>query len=153
MKVVLDSAGILNFRNLPEGDYITTAEVKEEIKDIGSKLLLEARKIKTMLPSKESLKKAEKTAEKTGDIKKLSRADLSVIALCIEIKDCILITDDYSVQNTAKELGIKYKGVLFGEIKEKRKYRMKCPSCAREFSASTEECSDCGAKLKRIKFI
>lgn len=151
MKIVLDAAGILNFRNLPEGEYCTTAEVKDEIKDLESKALFEIRKIKTMLASKESLEKVRECAEKTGDLLKLSKADLSILALCLDLKDCLLMTDDYSVQNVSKELNIEFKGILFKKIKEKRVYKMKCPACAKEYKIETDECFVCGTKLKRIK--
>ena len=99
MKIVLDAAGILNFKNLPDRQYHTTVEIRDELKDMSSKALFEARRIKTTLASEKNIEKVKQAAEKPGDIEKLSKADISVIALCLDLKDCILITDDYAVQN------------------------------------------------------
>ena len=53
---------------------------------------------------------------------KLSSADISIVALSFEFKEqgeiFVVITDDYSVQNSLKKMGISFQGVIYKEIKK-----------------------------------
>ena len=57
-------------------------------------------------PIMESVDKIINTANHLGDIKKLSKADISILSLAYQLNKT-LVSDDYSIQNVAKFLGIK----------------------------------------------
>ena len=119
MKTVLDSAAILNSFtgfDLSEGEFLTVREVINEMKDFASRTktqaAIESNQLKVKMPSADSVKKI-----KSFDARrKLSKTDLSVLALALDEQPCILITDDYAVQSVAKQLKIDFKGVAFKEI-------------------------------------
>lgn len=63
----------------------TTPKVVEEVKDTNSKLFLEslinAGKVKVLMPSKESIEIVKKKALETGELDELSDADIELLAL------------------------------------------------------------------------
>lgn len=149
MKYVLDSNAIINTTLLIEADFYTTPEVEAELKDMRSKAVLHAKNVKKMLPKKEHVQKVLRAAEETGDAWLLSKADVSVLALALEL-GIVLLSDDYDVQNVAKKLGVEVQNVLFAKIKTKRRYYSFCPACKREFKNVRDgECPVCGTKLRR----
>ncbi|MFC2174728.1 hypothetical protein ACFLQ2_02550 [archaeon] len=108
---VLDAAAIINAA-LAEG--VTVPEVLGELKDFESRELAQARVSEGLLivksPSPESV-----AAVKPKASPRLSKTDLQVLALAFELKQEI-ITDDYSLQASAKRLGIKFRPVIFPGI-------------------------------------
>ena len=108
---VLDAAAFIN-AHFAEGT--TTPEVISELRDFESRELAHARisegKLKVLSPSKDALEKAQKQASP-----RLSKTDLSVLALALELGEEI-ITDDYSLQASAKRLGLRYRPVIFKGI-------------------------------------
>ena len=92
-------------------DCYTTSLVYEEIKHIKKNhdvltTLLQTKRLKVMDPDTSSTNAAITFAKKTGDYQQLSKQDISIIALCINLKGHI-ITDDFAVTNVAKNLGLK----------------------------------------------
>ncbi len=129
MKFVLDASAFINASALDvnEGDsYYTVSDVEEEIKDASSKGLLERLKASKALvflsPSKEAIKIVEKAASRLGSIRHLSNTDIKVLALALDLK-ATLISDDFTMQNVAMDLGISFEAVLRGKIKEKKRFR------------------------------
>ena len=53
------------------------------------------------------LKNAREIAAKSGDLPRLSDVDLDILALALGL-DLPLITDDYRLQNTMKNVGKQY---------------------------------------------
>ena len=89
----------------------TTSLVYDEIKHIKKNhdalgTLLETNRLKIREPDKESTNAAIKAAKDTGDFPQLSKQDISIIALCIEMNGEI-ISDDFAISNVAKNLGLK----------------------------------------------
>lgn len=99
-------------------------------------------------------------ATKTGDIGALSVNDCGLIALSLDLiaqntsKRVILMSDDYSVQNTATELKIPLFKYRKQGISKKITWEVYCPQCFRVYSGNQlgEECEMCGAELKRRAF-
>ena len=78
--------------------------------------------------------KAEEAASATGDREHLSPADISVIALAMELEDASVVTDDFRVQNVLSSVGIPFEPA--GEIGERRilttwEWTYRCRGCGR----------------------
>jgi len=146
---VLDANAIINVKRVEGKELYSTAEVAEEIKDSESKLLLTSLDVNISEPSSGSVGKVKEAAEKSGDMEKLSRADISVLALALDL-GATLLSDDYDLQNVAHSLGVKVKPVLFEKIKEIREYSKICPGCRKKYPPGSDECDVCGTELKRI---
>ena len=133
-------------------DCFTTSLVYDEIKHIKKNhdalgTLLETNRLKIREPSEESTKNAIKASKETGDYTQLSKQDISIIALCIEMKGQI-ISDDFAISNVAKNLGLVILPIMTKGIKDVGKWVHYCPGCRTNHSSGTE-CPACGTPLKR----
>ncbi len=133
-------------------DYYTTSLVYDEIKHIKKNhdalgILLEANRLKIREPDKESTEAAIKAAKDTGDFPQLSKQDISIIALCIEMNGEI-ISDDFAISNVAKNLSLKISPIMTQGIKDVGKWIHYCPGC-RTNHTNGKECPMCGTPLKR----
>ncbi|MBI2185273.1 MAG: hypothetical protein HYU39_10005 [Thaumarchaeota archaeon] len=95
--------------------------------------------------------KVVETASASGDLAKLSVADISVLALALELKEqysLILVSDDYAVANVARALGLKHRSA-------KKDFRLVrwlwyCPGCGKTFHGKVRKiCDVCGSEVKR----
>jgi len=157
---ILDTAAVITkmVLQLPTKQY-TVPQVINEVKDRESLEALEAAQIAGKLvvkrPSEESVVEAIKAAEKIGEKLSLSETDLAVIALALDFKkegfEPIIYTDDYSLQNLAKNLGVTFHPIRTRGITVKRKYILYCPACGFTVSAKKRinVCPRCGHKLLR----
>jgi UPF0271 protein len=82
-------------------------------------------------------------AKKSGDLGRLSDVDISVIALALDIGGAVL-TDDYSIQNVSKILGVEYRPVGTSGIKKVEKWNYRCSGCGKWFKENVNECPICG---------
>ncbi len=133
-------------------DYYTTSLVYDEIKHIKKNhdalgILLEANRLKIRDSDKESTEAAIKAAKDTGDFPQLSKQDISIIALCIEMNGEI-ISDDFAISNVAKNLSLKISPIMTQGIKDVGKWVHYCPGC-RTNHINKKECPMCGTPLKR----
>jgi len=133
-------------------DYYTTSLAYDEIKHIKKShdvlgTLLETNRLKIREPDKESTEFAIKAAKDTGDFPQLSKQDISIIALCIEMNGEI-ISDDFAISNVAKNLGLKISPIMTQGIKDVGKWIHYCPAC-RTNHTNGKECPMCGTPLKR----
>ena len=133
-------------------DCFTTSLVYDEIKHIKKNhdalgTLLETNRLKIREPGSESTKNAIKASKETGDYPQLSKQDISIIALCIEMKGQI-ISDDFAISNVAKNLGLVILPIMTKGIKDVGKWVHYCPGCRTNHSSGTE-CPACGTPLKR----
>ncbi len=133
-------------------DCYTTSLVFEEIKHIKKNhdalgTLLETNRLKIREPDLESLKSAIKSSKDTGDFPQLSKQDISIIALGINMKGQI-ITDDFAISNVAKNLGLEIIPIMTKGIKDVGKWVHYCPGC-RTNHTTGNECPMCGTLLKR----
>lgn len=103
----------------------TTREVVEEVRDGESRAVLErsieAGRLEVVEVSQAQLARAEQLARRAGTLRSLSRTDLTVIALSLELRDkgfdVIVASDDYKIQATLAKLGIKFTRVRYKGIK------------------------------------
>jgi UPF0271 protein len=148
MKLVLDAGAF--FLDIPfSGEIFTVPGVVEELRDLRAKCrldLLEQQGLRVIQPGGGALAEVKTAGRRTGDQGVLSPADESVLALALEIGGNIC-TDDFAVQNVAKELGIEVQPIQQRRaVKVQWKYR--CAGCGRYYR-ERGECPVCGAQIKR----
>ena len=160
--IVLDTSAFLagfNPFSMSE-EQVTGPKVEEEIR---SNSMIQTRfrtaadsgRIQVREPSEECLGIVEDSAIKVGDTFFLSETDKQILALALEIKKSNrnpqIVTDDYSIQNVATQLGIGFAPLATFGIRRLLEWVRYCPACYREYSADYEstECRICGTELKR----
>ena len=150
---ILDSSAFyagVPFRSSDE--CYTTSLVYDEIKHIKKDqdalgTLLETNRLKIREPDKDSVNAAIKASKDTGDFQQLSKQDISIIALCIEMSGEI-ISDDFAISNVIRNLGLKISPIMTQGIKDVGKWVHYCPGC-RTNHTKGKECPMCGTILKR----
>lgn len=116
---------------------------------------MESGKLKVKKPDDALLAKVKTAAATIGDLASLSRTDLQILALALQLKtekrSPLIITDDYSIQNVAKHLGIEYAPLATFGIRVPIKWTRYCPACHQKYSADykIKYCRVCGVELKR----
>ncbi len=130
----------------------TTPQVLEEIKHIKKNqgvitVLIESNRLKVIEPEKKFTQMAISKAEETGDYQRLSKEDVSIIALCLQMKG-ELITDDFAVSNVAKQLSLKVSPIMTKGA-DVMKWTYFCSACGTSFP-NASVCTICGNKLIRI---
>ena len=151
---ILDSsafyAGI--YHSLYSKFYTTTfilKEIKHLLKSsITIDLLISSGALVIQDPTKESIDKIISTANLSGDIKKLSQADISIISLAYQLNRT-LISDDYSVLNVSNLLKIKTISLGNRGIVTVRKWKNFCKTCNKQYAPTIQECEICGNATKR----
>ncbi|MEM2273653.1 MAG: NOB1 family endonuclease [Candidatus Bathyarchaeia archaeon] len=94
-------------------------------------------------------------SEKTGDSSALSETDILVLALAVQLEDsgyeAVVVTDDYSIQNTAEKIGLKYTPLANFGIRYQFRWIIRCPACGRIKPPDQKEmiCRYCGTQLER----
>ena len=160
--IVLDTSAFLagfDPFSLPV-EQVTVPKVEEEILrnsmiKMRFETAVESGKLKVQAPTQEFTNAAKAYASKVGDSYKLSEADMQLLALALELKKegytPQIITDDYSIQNVATQMGIEFLALATFGIKRLLEWVRYCPACHKEYSANTKhkECQICGTELKR----
>ena len=160
--VILDtSAFVAGFDpfSISEEQY-SVPTVREEVAGssmawIRFKTAVESGKLKVKMPESAFLEKAKASASAVGDSFFLSETDFQVLALALQFKmqGCspLVATDDYSIQNVAKHLGIEYAPLATFGIRLPLKWVRYCPACRRKYPADYKFriCRVCGTELKR----
>lgn len=162
---VLDSSAIINYLNryyAPGLQLYTTNSVLIEVKSLLSQLrleyLLSRGELRVRDPSKDAINKVKEIAQYTGDLFKLSRTDIDVIALALDLRKLgfkvIIVTDDYAIMNLASKLSIPFKSALMSPISEYRERILMCPTCGYRVRLSSQNesipssCPRCGSDLR-----
>ncbi|MBM3905419.1 MAG: nucleotide-binding protein [Thaumarchaeota archaeon] len=131
---------------------LTTTLVFEEISHIKKshgalEILLDTNRLQIQDPDPASVKFVSNEAKKTGDVQKLSKADISAVALTHQL-GATLITDDFAISNLAKNLRLQVQPIMTKGIRDVGKWLHYCSGCRKEFSG-LEFCPNCGNKLNR----
>ncbi|HEQ78990.1 MAG TPA: ribonuclease VapC [Euryarchaeota archaeon] len=145
---VLDSGAIIFGVDLKGA--VTTNLIIDEVKSRNATWNLETLEndgLEVLTPKSEWLKKAREGAKGSGDLRKLSKADISIIALALEL-DGIILTDDYAVQNVASILSLKCLPVEKEKIGKVLKWEWLCKKCKKKLE-SEDECPICGGTAYR----
>ncbi len=155
MKVhVIDSSAIFQ-RKAVYANMVTVPEVAAEILDDASALYFSVKNLRVEEASRESIEEVVEVAKKTGDIHKLSKTDIRVLAKALdEMKkgnEVVLVTDDYAIQNVAMKLGIKFEGIIQSQISKEFKWVKVCKGCGRKIDSDI--CPVCGSEavIRRVR--
>lgn len=154
--VILDASAF--YAGIPfsgSSRFYTTTKVFDEIKHIRKSFavletLLDAGNLRLKDPSADYLRDAKKLARQSGDLVKMSEADLSIVALALEFKalDPLIITDDYAIANVAKPAGIKVSFVMSKGVAKVGRWVRYCSACGVVYGFNTRNCRVCGNKLR-----
>lgn len=141
-------------------DQVTVPKVEEEIRGnsmtwVRFRTAVENNRLKVKAPSEEYRNRAKTSASKVGDSFFLSETDLQILALALELRaeGCAsqIVTDDYSIQNVATQIGIDFVSLATLGIRRLLEWIRYCPACYREYPAdhNSTKCAVCGTALKR----
>jgi UPF0271 protein len=160
--IVLDtSAFVAGFDPFSvSGEEYAAPMVKEEIDEnsmswVRFKTAIDSGKLKMKTPDKVFVEEARASATTVGDAFLLSDADLQVLALALELKSQgyspLIVTDDYSIQNVANQMGIEFASLATFGIRFRLSWVRYCPACHKRFPANhrSKTCDVCGTGLKR----
>lgn len=152
---ILDSTAF--YAGLPyqgNGRYYTTYQVLEEVKhqSVGSSLIHS--RVTVTEPSAESLERVRSIATQTGDLNALSKTDISLIALALDLSKSSaktsLISDDFAIRNVAEVLGVPLSETnVRGEWK-KITWKLFCKGCGKQYTnPKLTTCIVCGTPLSK----
>ena len=148
---VLDTSVLFYGKDVPQGfELVITPGVAMELgrEGMGERLeLLLATRIRVLSPSQRALGRVDAEAEKTGDSRRLSQTDKELLALASEL-GYELLSDDYSIQNLARVMGVPCRGVDQKGISKVFEWQAKCKGCGKVFSADVRVCDVCGSETK-----
>jgi UPF0271 protein len=158
---IIDTSAILSGKplDIPQGILVTTSGVSEELSPGGREYrtfqLLIEKGLQIYTPTKASLRLVQERAKETGDDRRLSTADVEILALALDYKgeaDCevTILTDDYSIQNVALLLNLRFQGFSQKEITQRYQWISHCPGCKRRFQEPVDICPVCGTKTHVI---
>lgn len=151
---VLDTSLLLGGKEPPRGGaWATTTEAATEISPGGR----DARRYEDWLslglqlrePTEKSRERVDDVSTRAGNRLRLSNADLSLLALALDLK-ATLVTDDHTMLDVALRLGIVTRTVNTAGIAGTKEFRPRCIGCGRWFDAmpKREECPVCGSPVK-----
>jgi len=116
---------------------------------------VENRRLMVRTPRNSFLQEVNEASRKVGDMRYLSEADLQVLALALELKRAgfhpFIVTDDYSIQNVANQIGVNFTSLVTYGIRFRFNWILYCPACYRKYPSDYKfkSCEVCGTKLKR----
>jgi UPF0271 protein len=151
---VLDTSLLLGGKDPPrDGRWATTPEAAAEVSPGGR----DARRYEQWIAvglqvrsaGAESMLRVEDAAQAAGNHTRLSPADLSLAALALELQG-LLISDDYTLLDVAKRVGVPTRTVNAEGIQGTLDFRPRCIGCGRWFEAMPKggECTVCGSPVK-----
>ncbi len=119
------------------------------------KAAVENRRLIVKSPKPSFLQKVKEASNKVGDVLYLSEADFDVLALALELKSQgyhpLIVTDDYSMQNVADQIGVGFNSLMTYGIRFRFNWILYCPACYKKFPSDYrfKRCEVCGTELKR----
>ena len=148
MKVVLDTSAIIYLNDFRSFDEIfTVSDVVNEVKDKINILKLSGINLKVVEPSEASVNEVKAIAKETGDLEKLSKTDIKILALAKE-NSLTILSDDYNIQNIAEKCGIRYISLFSKRITKLILWGSYCSNC-KMFFENKRVCPRCGNSLIR----
>lgn len=158
---ILDASAVLSGKSIDLDDdkMVSTPGISKELRPGGRdyrafQFLIE-KGLAIHIPSKESTSRINVTSLGTGDKNRLSDADKEILALALDInkddkKEAIILSDDYSIQNVAHVLNIRFETISQLGITKKFKWTCRCRGCGKNFKENIRTCPICGAETKTV---
>ncbi|KPV61518.1 MAG: Endoribonuclease Nob1 [Candidatus Bathyarchaeota archaeon BA1] len=116
---------------------------------------IESGKLKMVTPSDQFLNIVKESSEAVGDVLFLSEIDMQILALAFQLKsighDPLIVTDDYSIQNVANQVGVGFAPLITFGIRYRLDWILYCPACHKKYPPNykPKSCEVCGSELKR----
>ncbi|MDP7079011.1 MAG: hypothetical protein QF415_03915 [Candidatus Undinarchaeales archaeon] len=150
MRFVLDASAVLEGDPNPDDELFTVPGVMLELRSQDAQTALERLSVTVRKPGNDALRRARAAAERTGDSHRLSETDTALIALALE-EGVPLFTNDFSIQNTCRELGVPYVSPR-DEITRSFRWELMCRDCGKRLERAGE-CPVCGgeSRIRRTK--
>jgi UPF0271 protein len=159
--IILDTSAILSGKpiHFPDATLVTTPAVSDELtqggKDYQRFEFLRETGLSIHAPSPAAVRAVKHTAQTTGDDRRLSRADIEIIALAIDLNkepqtEATILSDDYSIQNVAAVLHLRFSGFSQKIITQKFKWVSRCPGCGKQFTEPVKICPVCGTATRSL---
>ncbi|MEA3191232.1 MAG: endoribonuclease Nob1 [Thermoplasmata archaeon] len=152
--LVLDTSLLLGGKDPPRSaNWATTPEAAAEISTGGRDARRYDNWIATGLQVRdatpEAVERVRDVATAAGNLVRLSAADLSLAALAVDLAGT-LVTDDYTLLDVARRLGVRTQTVNTEGIAATLDFRPRCIGCGRWFDTmpKREECIVCGSPVK-----
>lgn len=156
---IIDTSALLSGKtfNVNDVKLKTTPSVSKELNPGGADYrnfqFLKEMGLEIQSASDDSINIIKKAAQETGDLKKLSYADVEILALALDLNEnknnqIFILTDDYAIQNVANYLNLKFKTISQRGITKNFKWHYRCPGCGKQFKASIKICPICGTETK-----
>ena len=136
-----------------EGNIITVPSVVDEIRDERSRTILELMNVRIEPVLQSFIREVTTKARANRDSEELSKTDIDLLAKALEYtrnEETTLISDDYAVQNTAIQLGIKVMPAGQKKIRDVLLWEKFCIGCKRRFPQG-DDCPVCGTHLKKMR--
>ncbi|MFZ2411458.1 MAG: NOB1 family endonuclease [Candidatus Methanoperedens sp.] len=149
--IYIADSSLFIIRKRLEGIIITVPSVVDELRDENARTTMELMNVRVEPPLKAFKKEAMSKAGITKDSEELSATDIDILAKALEYsgrEETILVTDDFAVQNTAIQLGIKVMPAGQRKIKDVILWEKQCIGCKRRFPEG-DECPVCGSPMKK----
>jgi len=148
MVMILDSSALFSMEDLPQEDVVIPAGVADELRKYDDRRLDRWGDLLRISDcTSVSLKKVKDVALKSGDAGRLSEVDISVIALATDLNGTVM-TDDFSIQNVCRIMGIEYISVGTEGIKRVEKWNYRCNGCGKWYKESMKDCPICGSSMR-----
>jgi rRNA maturation endonuclease Nob1 len=141
-----------------EAEHYTVPLVREELREgdlaeLRFDSAVRGGRLKVVTPDPEHLSEVRAVILEMGEAGGLSVTDEQLLALGVQLKFSapVIVSDDYSVQNVADHLGLRYSSLATLGIRRRFDWIVYCPGCRRSFSELQpgSVCPVCGTELKR----
>jgi len=154
---VLDTAALLSALVDPRIENYTVREVIIELEGFGVKFedMYFSPFVNVYETNDKYVEYVKQSAIKTGDYRLLSKTDLALMGLAVELQELkkgtvTIFTDDYALSNLAMFLSVSHSFVGLSK-KDFRFLRWIwfCPVCHKVYSSQIGFCPSCGSTLRR----
>jgi len=146
MAEVLDTAALLFWPVERIAQGICAESQMQELRRLSEPryLLVEANPPELMNADDVALEAAREAASRTGDLNGLSPVDIEVLALALHLQ-AVLHSDDYRLQNIARNEGLEVKSVKTKGIEKVWKWQLRCTGCraVTDVESKSDEIPDC----------
>lgn len=153
--MVLDTSAFFAGWGANAGEALIPPSVERELRRLGEGRRLDyllSAGLQVSAPSARSLETVTARARESGDLPRLSPADIEVLALALDA-GCGIVTDDYTIQNLAAVVGMEFQPASMEGIAEVWEWSARCSGCGAEhpverFVTRNQPCPVCGAAVR-----